>query len=121
MTPKATTSTSAARKRYETCLHRCTPSSAPTPSPDVTPSTSTQASPARSKNSARQRATALLDMLYQHIAHGVKFQIRVHWEPNTVVFWDNRCVQHYAAFDYFPEVRHGYRATAIGEVPYLAH
>jgi len=64
---------------------------------------------------------ALLEMLYQHIAHGVKFQARVRWEPNTVVFWDNRCVQHYAAFDYFPEVRHGYRATVIGEVPHLAN
>ena len=46
-------------------------------------------------------------------------QIRVHWEPNRVVLWDNRCVQHHAAFDYFPAVRHGYRVTTIGEVPTL--
>ncbi len=67
-----------------------------------------------------RESEALLALLYQHIAFGVDFQIRVHWEPNTVVFWDNRCVQHHAAFDYYPEVRHGYRATVIGEIPFLA-
>ncbi len=68
---------------------------------------------------SRAESQALLAMLYQHIATGVDFQIRVRWEPDTVVFWDNRCVQHHAAWDYFPEVRHGYRATVIGEAPYL--
>ena len=62
---------------------------------------------------------AILQMLYNHIARGVDFQCRVRWEPHTVVFWDNRCVQHHAAFDYHPEVRQGYRATSIGEAPYL--
>jgi len=69
---------------------------------------------------SRAESDALLAMLYDHIGKGVSFQIRVSWEPNTVVFWDNRVVQHHAAWDYFPEIRHGYRATAIGEVPYLA-
>ena len=67
----------------------------------------------------RSESDALLAMLYDHIARGMNFQIRVGWEPETVVFWDNRVVQHHAAWDYFPEVRHGYRATAIGEAPYL--
>jgi taurine dioxygenase len=71
------------------------------------------------KELSKAESRALLDMLYQHIATGISFQIRVQWQPNTVVFWDNRCVQHHAAWDYFPQVRHGYRATAIGEVPYL--
>ena len=69
---------------------------------------------------SRRESDALLQMLYDHIGYGIDFQCRVHWEPNTVVFWDNRCVQHHAAWDYYPEVRHGYRATAIGEAPYLA-
>lgn len=68
---------------------------------------------------SRAESDALLAMLYDHIAKGVSFQIRIAWAPNTVIFWDNRVVQHHAAWDYFPEVRHGYRATAIGEVPYL--
>ena len=39
----------------------------------------------------------LLEMLYDHIAYSVDIQCRVKWEPNTVVFWDNRVVQHHAA------------------------
>jgi taurine dioxygenase len=66
-----------------------------------------------------RESDALLKMLYDHIAYEVVNQIRVHWEPNTAVLWDNRCVQHHAAFDYFPAVRHGYRVTTIGEVPTL--
>jgi taurine dioxygenase len=69
---------------------------------------------------SRSESEALLAMLYDHIARGISFQIRVQWDPNTVVFWDNRVVQHQAAWDYYPEIRHGYRATVIGEVPYLA-
>lgn len=64
-------------------------------------------------------SSAVLAMLAQHVALGVNFQIRVQWHPHTVVFWDNRCVQHHAAWDYYPQVRHGYRATVVGEAPYL--
>ena len=63
----------------------------------------------------------LLSMLYDHVAYSVKIQCRVHWTPNAVVFWDNRVVQHHASFDYYPEVRRGYRATVVGEAPYLAN
>lgn len=75
---------------------------------------------ARIQEVTRAESDALLAMLFDHIIQGLSFQIRVRWEPDTVVFWDNRVVQHHAAWDYFPEVRRGYRATAIGEVPYLA-
>lgn len=61
----------------------------------------------------------LLSMLYDHIAYSVSIQCRVSWAPNTVVFWDNRIVQHHAAFDYYPEVRRGYRVTVVGEAPCL--
>jgi len=73
----------------------------------------------RLMETTRLEGEAILRMLYDHIARGVDFQCRVRWEPHTVVFWDNRCVQHHAAFDYFPQVRQGYRATTIGEQPYL--
>ena len=62
---------------------------------------------------------ALLEIHYDHIAHSVNIQCRVRWEPDTVVFWDNRIVQHHAAFDYSPSVRKGYRATIQGEEPTL--
>jgi taurine dioxygenase len=31
--------------------------------------------------------------------------------------WDNRCTQHHAAWDYYPEVRNGYRVTLAGDEP----
>lgn len=67
----------------------------------------------------KRESDALLAMLYDHIAYGVKFQVRFRWEPNSVAIWDNRCVQHHASWDYFPEVRHGYRVTTRGEAPVL--
>jgi len=34
-----------------------------------------------------------------------------------LAFWDNRCVQHQAVWDYFPERRYGHRITVKGERP----
>ena len=70
---------------------------------------------------SQPESRALLKMLYDHIAYTVKMHCRIAWAPNTVVFWDNRCVQHYAAFDYFPERRKGYRVTIRGEQPIACH
>lgn len=70
------------------------------------------------KGLKRRESDALLKMLYDHIAYGVNFQVRFQWEPNSVAIWDNRCVQHHASWDYYPETRHGYRVTTRGEVPY---
>lgn len=67
-----------------------------------------------------RESDGLLAMLYDHIAYTVRIQCRVQWAPNTVVFWDNRVVQHHAAFDYHPEVRRGYRLTVVGEAPSLS-
>lgn len=66
-----------------------------------------------------RESEALLRLLFDHVAYQVDHQIRVAWRPGTVVIWDNRCVQHHAAFDYFPAVRHGTRVTTIGEAPVL--
>ena len=66
-----------------------------------------------------RESDALLTMLYDHVAYCVRAQIRVRWEPNTVVFWDNRVVQHMASWDYYPDKRHGYRITVRGEAPVL--
>jgi taurine dioxygenase len=67
-----------------------------------------------------RESRALLDMLFDHVANGVQFQCRVRWEPDTVTLWDNRCTQHHASWDYFPETRSGWRVTTVGEQPYLA-
>jgi taurine dioxygenase len=74
----------------------------------------------RIKGVTKEEGAALLKMLFDHIALGVEFQCRIRWEPNTVTLWDNRCVQHHASWDYFPETRSGWRVTTQGERPYYA-
>ena len=61
-------------------------------------------------------ADALLAFL---VEHGTKpdFQVRFRWRPNSVAFWDNRAVQHLAVWDYFPQVRSGFRVTIKGDRP----
>ena len=45
------------------------------------------------------------------------FQVRLHWAPGTVAFWDNRATQHYACSDYFPNRRVMERVAIVGDVP----
>ncbi|MCZ6894529.1 MAG: TauD/TfdA family dioxygenase [Gammaproteobacteria bacterium] len=60
---------------------------------------------------------AILAFLYNLIAKP-QFQCRFRWEPKSVAMWDNRCVQHHAMWDYYPEVRSGNRVTVCGDAPY---
>lgn len=62
-------------------------------------------------------SAALLEMLYRHIERP-EFQCRFRWQPNSVAFWDNRCVQHLALWDYFPRRRYGHRVTIAGDKPF---
>jgi taurine dioxygenase len=41
----------------------------------------------------------LLTFLLDHV-RSPEFQCRFHWEPDSIAFWDNRSVQHYAVADY---------------------
>ena len=58
----------------------------------------------------------ILAFLYKHCTQPA-FQVRFQWEPNSIAFWDNRCVQHLAVWDYFPQTRSGYRVTIEGDRP----
>ena len=58
----------------------------------------------------------LFDTLVRQ-AYRPEYQVRIRWDKNTVVFWDNRSTQHYAISDYFPNLRSMARATIIGDVP----
>jgi len=59
---------------------------------------------------------AVLEMLYRHI-ESPQFQCRFTWRVGSVAFWDNRCVQHQAIWDYYPQRRHGHRVTIQGSAP----
>ena len=64
---------------------------------------------------SRAESTALLDMLYRHIDSTPRLWCRVDWRPNTLTFWDNRCTQHHAVWDYYPHTRYGERVSILGE------
>ena len=59
---------------------------------------------------------ALLAFLFEHVRNP-ELQTRFRWAPNSIAFWDNRCTQHFAVWDYFPQVRSGYRVTVKGTRP----
>ncbi|EGG75731.1 Alpha-ketoglutarate-dependent taurine dioxygenase [Gluconacetobacter sp. SXCC-1] len=60
---------------------------------------------------------ALLQFLYVHCMNP-NFQVRFRWQPRSVAFWDNRCTQHQAVWDYFPQTRSGFRVTIAGDRPF---
>ena len=64
----------------------------------------------------RDESEGVLRFLYDHMANPL-FQCRFQWRENSIAFWDNRCVQHRAMWDYWPNTRSGYRVTVRGEVP----
>ena len=63
---------------------------------------------------------AILDLLHHHVAETPSLHCRVRWEPDTLTFWDNRCTQHHAAWDYFPESRYGERVSIVDELAPVA-
>ena len=65
----------------------------------------------------RKESDALLEFLWRHVETHLEFQCRVRWTANTLVFWDNRCTEHHAVWDYFPHSRYGQRVSIVGERP----
>ena len=65
----------------------------------------------------RDEGDAILRYLYQHMENPL-FQCRFRWQENSIAFWDNRCVQHRAMWDYWPHTRSGNRVTVAGDKPY---
>jgi taurine dioxygenase len=62
----------------------------------------------------QNESDAILNMLYAHI-DTPEFHCRFGWTDNSIAFWDNRCTQHRALWDYFPQTRHGFRVTVNGD------
>jgi len=63
-----------------------------------------------------RESDAVLGFLFAHVERP-DLQCRFRWRENSVAFWDNRCTQHHAIWDYWPETRSGYRVTIRGERP----
>ena len=71
------------------------------------------------KGMAEDESRMILEMLYRKtLVH--EYQYRHCWEPNMVVFWDNRNVQHSALHDYYPQRRLMERVTIAGTRPIAA-
>ena len=63
-----------------------------------------------------EESSNMLKYLYSR-ASTPEYQCRFVWKDNSIAFWDNRSVQHYAASDYWPQVRKVERVTIIGDRP----
>ena len=63
---------------------------------------------------------AILQYIYEHMARP-HWHMRFRWTDHSIAMWDNRCTQHYAIWDYWPNVRSGYRMFLKGtEAPTAA-
>jgi taurine dioxygenase len=66
----------------------------------------------------RHESDAVLRMLFRHV-ETPELQCRFRWRQHSIAFWDNRCVQHHAMWDYYPSRRHGHRVTVKGDRPFF--
>jgi taurine dioxygenase len=65
---------------------------------------------------SERESRALLDLLCDHL-NQPELHCRFRWRDHSIAFWDNRCTQHYAIFDY-AERRRMHRVTVCGDKPY---
>jgi len=61
----------------------------------------------------REESDAILNYLYNHCADP-EWQVRFQWRPHSISCWDNRCTHHKAIWDYYPNVRSGFRIQIKG-------
>lgn len=60
----------------------------------------------------------LLNWLFGYLCRP-EFQIRHRWKVHDVALWDNRRLQHFAIWDYWPDERIGHRVSIKGERPFF--
>jgi taurine dioxygenase len=63
-----------------------------------------------------EESAAILGFLYGQTARA-DFQCRIQWHAGMVAFWDNRCLQHNAVGDYYPQTRRMERLVLAGDRP----
>jgi taurine dioxygenase len=64
----------------------------------------------------RAESDALLSMFHAHCQRA-EHQVRLHWEPDMIAMWDNRCTQHRVVADNLDAPRKMERITLQGETP----
>lgn len=68
------------------------------------------------KGMEKNESKWLLEFLYRRTLTQ-EYHYRHSWQPDMVVFWDNRLVQHSAVHDYYPQRRFMERVTVGGDRP----
>ena len=68
------------------------------------------------RHPARRKRRDAAPISIEH-AENPLFQCRFRWSENSIAFWDNRCAQHRAMWDYWPHTRSGNRVTIKGDRP----
>lgn len=63
-----------------------------------------------------EESAPLLNYLFAHQVRP-EFTCRFSWQPNSIAFWDNRCVLHNPINDYHGHKRLLHRVTLKGDVP----
>src|SRR3954469_5173358 len=67
----------------------------------------------------RLESEHVLRFLLDHCARA-EFSCRFRWKPHSIAFWDNRCAQHKAIWDYWPHTRSGFRVQIEGTASLVA-
>ncbi len=70
----------------------------------------------RFKGMTEAESRPLIEFLSSHAVRP-EFTCRINWQPGSLVFWDNRCTQHFAINDYNGRRRRMHRVTLIGDRP----
>jgi alpha-ketoglutarate-dependent taurine dioxygenase len=65
---------------------------------------------------SEDESRALLAYL-QSLPQRIQYHCRIRWQPDTLIAWDNRFLQHRGIHDYRGERRHLVRTTVMGERP----
>jgi taurine dioxygenase len=68
---------------------------------------------------SKEESYAMIRYLDEH-CHKEEWTCRFKWRDHSIAFWDNRCAQHKAIWDYWPNTRSGYRVQIKGDAPPIA-